>query len=384
MKRNTKKRTVIWPAWAARIWCEPLVEGDWPRPSPENRETRHGVGERGAERRGWSGGHLGTEPGLTMTERDNALQATIGERIELSGIGVHSGSPVTLHIHPAEAGTGILFARSDLEDAFEIEIPARHTHVCATELCTVLGDLAGSSIATVEHLLAALSAFGIDNALIETDGGEIPIMDGSSAAFVTAIRQAGVKQLPVRRRFIKVLKPVRVEQGLAFSEITPYAGFHVDVEIDFEMPVIGRQRFAMDVNAESFEREVSRARTFGFMSDVERLWAGGFALGASLDNTVVLGEDRVVNPEGTRFADEFARHKALDAIGDLALAGAPLLGCFRSRRGGHRLNYAALSALLADTSAWTFVEGMPRRKASPVQADIGERVPMPAHAPDVS
>jgi len=184
----------------------------------------------------------------------------------------------------------------------------------------------------------------------------VPIMDGSAARFVEAIDEVGLAELDAPRRYLKILKTVSVEDGGAYGELSPYNGFHIDVEIDFVANVIGQQRIDLDINPGSFRRELSRARTFGFMKDVERLWAAGLALGASLDNTVAIGDDRVINREGLRFPDEFVRHKALDAVGDLALAGAPILGAYKSSRGGHRLNSLVLKALFADEDAWTLVD----------------------------
>ena len=204
--------------------------------------------------------------------------------------------------------------------------------------------------------LAHVRGLGVDKALVEIDNPEVPIMDGSAAQFVEAIDEIGLAELDAPRRYLKVLKRVSVEEAGACGELVPYNGFHMDVEIDFDTPLIGTQRIELDLNPGSFRRELSRARTFGFMKDVERLWAAGLALGASLDNTVAIGDDRVINREGLRFPDEFVRHKALDAVGDLALAGAPILGAFRSRRGGHRLNALVLQALFADADAWTMVE----------------------------
>jgi UDP-3-O-[3-hydroxymyristoyl] N-acetylglucosamine deacetylase len=280
-------------------------------------------------------------------------QTTLARRATLAGVGVHSGRDVSLTIHPAEAGCGIAFLRTNTAHG-DSEVKATFANVSTTDLCTTVG-INGSSVATVEHLMATLGALGIDNALIEIDGGEVPVMDGSASAFVAALDQAGVARLEEPRRFLKVLKPVRVEVGECFAEFRPHHRMRVEVEIDFTSPVIGRQRYAADVDADVFRRDLARARTFGFLSDVERLWARGLALGASLDNAVVIGDDRVINPEGLRYDDEFVRHKALDAIGDLALVGAPILGCYRSWRGGHRLNVAALAALIADRSAWTMV-----------------------------
>jgi UDP-3-O-[3-hydroxymyristoyl] N-acetylglucosamine deacetylase len=182
----------------------------------------------------------------------------------------------------------------------------------------------GASISTVEHLMAALSALEVDNAVIEVDGPELPVMDGSAAAFIDAVDMAGIVTLPAPRRYIKVLKPVRAEVGRSFGELRPYGGTRIEIEIDFEHSAIGRQVFAADIDPAVFRRELGRARTFGFLSDVEKMWANGLALGASLENSIVIGADRVINPDGLRFDDEFVRHKALDALGDLALAGAPI------------------------------------------------------------
>jgi UDP-3-O-[3-hydroxymyristoyl] N-acetylglucosamine deacetylase len=284
-----------------------------------------------------------------------ARQTTLANEASLTGIGVHSGAPVSLILCPADSDTGIRFLICN-KDVDGVEIVADQQCVSGVTLCTILSDGNGASIATVEHILAALRGLSVDNALIEIDSGEVPIMDGSSAPFVEAIDEAGIAELEAPRRFLKVLKPIRVEDNGAVGELTPYNGFHLDIEIDFENPLIGKQNLSLDLNPGAFRRDISRARTFGFMKDVENLWAAGLALGASLDNTVAIGDDRIINREGLRYADEFVRHKALDAIGDLALAGAPMLGAYRSRRGGHRLNALVLQALFADPDAWTLVE----------------------------
>jgi UDP-3-O-[3-hydroxymyristoyl] N-acetylglucosamine deacetylase len=284
-----------------------------------------------------------------------ARQTTLAGEILLRGTGVHSGAPVSVVLCPADGDTGIRFLLSN-GDGDGTEIVADQHSVTGVTLCTVLGDGNGASIATVEHILAALRGLGVDNALIEIDSAEVPIMDGSAVRFVEAIDEVGLTELESPRRFLKVLKPIRVEENGAFGELTPYNGFHLDVEIDFDTTLIGTQRIELDVNPGSFRRELARARTFGFMKDVERLWAAGLALGASLDNTVAIGDDRIINREGLRYRDEFVRHKALDAVGDLALAGAPILGAYQSRRGGHRLNTLVLKALFADADAWTMIE----------------------------
>jgi UDP-3-O-[3-hydroxymyristoyl] N-acetylglucosamine deacetylase len=312
-------------------------------------------------------------------------QTTLREQAQVSGVGVHSGLPVTLTIHPADADTGIVFVRTAIEGRPDCEIRAEVHAVTATEFATVLGDKSGPLVSTAEHVLAALRGLHIDNAVVELDGPEAPIMDGSAAPFVAAIDQAGIEVLPQARRYIKVLKPVRVARGNSYGELRPNGRcLHVETEIQFDHPLIGQQCFAIEVEPVAFRREVARARTFGFMRDVARLWNAGYALGASFDNTLVLADARVLNPEGLRYSDEFARHKALDAIGDLALAGAPLMASYRTMRGGHKLNHAVLSALMADRSAWTVVEaGEPARRPRG-HAEVATGLLAPAYGPDVS
>ncbi len=292
-------------------------------------------------------------------------QTTIRREVELVGKGVHSGGPVSVVLHPAEANAGLRFLVSK-RGRIIADIPADVRNVKNLTLCTVIGDESGVCVGTVEHLLAALRGLGVDNCYIEVDSKEIPIMDGSAAAFVQAIDEAGLVDLSETRRFIKVLKPVRVEEGDAWGELKPHSGFHLDVEIEFDTPVIGRQRLAYEMSPGVFRNEISRARTFGFMRDVEKLWKAGLALGASLDNTVAIGDDRVLNQDGLRYPQEFVRHKMLDAVGDLALAGYQLLGAYRSVRGGHRLNAHVVKALLEDSSAWTLVQA-PRVREPAVQ-----------------
>jgi UDP-3-O-[3-hydroxymyristoyl] N-acetylglucosamine deacetylase len=285
------------------------------------------------------------------------FQTTIAGRVTLSGIGVHSGTPVSITFHPAESGTGIVFQRFNGEELLG-EYRAVSAEVGNTDLCTVLGTHPARMIATVEHVMAALYASGIDNIVIEVQGAEMPIMDGSSAAFIEAIEQVGIKTLGAKRRYIRVVKPVRIEAGSSWAEFVPYDGTRFEVEIDFDTPLIGRQKWEGDLSLTRFRDELSRARTFGFMRDVERLWAAGFALGSSLENSVVISDDHtVINVEGLRYGkDEFVRHKTLDAVGDLAMAGAQFIGCYRSYRGGHKLNANALKALLADRNAYEVVE----------------------------
>ncbi|WP_292223021.1 UDP-3-O-acyl-N-acetylglucosamine deacetylase [Mesorhizobium sp.] len=288
-------------------------------------------------------------------------QTTLKSRATLTGAGVHSGNSVTVHFLPADADTGVVFQLSNGSEGREFR--ALVSEVGATDLCTMLGDPAGEHIATVEHLMATLFGLGIDNVVIEIDGREVPILDGSAMAFVEAIDQAGIDTLPVKRRYIRVVKPVRIENGASWAEFRPYDGTRFEIEIDFESPAIGRQLFASDMNADIFRRDIARARTFGFMKDVERLWAAGYALGSSLENSLVIGDDnRVINMGGLRYPNEFVRHKTMDAMGDLALAGARFIGCFRSYRGGHRLNAAALRRLLSDRSAFEIVETTRRER----------------------
>lgn len=313
-------------------------------------------------------------------------QTTLRSSASVSGVGVHSGAPATLNMHPAEANTGIVFVRLGLDGGVDREIRADFRAVTATEYATVIGDAAGPLCSTAEHVLAALTGLGVDNAIIEIDGPEVPIMDGSAGPFVDAIDQAGVVTLAAPRRFTKVLKPVRVAQGDSYGELRPYSqGFRLDVEIDFDHPLIGKQSIGVEVDPATFRQDIARARTFGFMRDVAKLWKANYALGASFENTLVVTEDRVLNPEGLRFADEFVRHKALDAIGDLSLAGAPLLCAYRSVRGGHSLNHAVVSALMADRSAWTVVEAAESpRRAPRGHAEAGIGMLAPAFAPEVS
>jgi UDP-3-O-[3-hydroxymyristoyl] N-acetylglucosamine deacetylase len=283
-------------------------------------------------------------------------------------------------LHPAEADHGIVFLRTGLPGGRDRLIDARHMAVSATELCTVIGERDSGAIATIEHLMSALFGLGVDNVLVEVDGVEVPILDGSAAPFIEAIDQVGLTVCAAPRRYLKVLKHVRAALGRGFAELRPDDRFSLDVEIDFDDTVIGRQRKRLALSSAAYRREVARARTFGFMRDVERLWKAGFALGASLDNTVAVGDDGVINPEGLRYEDEFVRHKMLDAIGDLALAGAPLIGAYRSYCGGHRLNVAVLEALFADRSNYAMIEAGSRREGS--YADIAHGIAVPAYAPD--
>ncbi len=276
-------------------------------------------------------------------------QTTLGKTIQFSGRGAHGDVPVRLRISPAEAGTGVAFALV----AEERHIPACWSNVCATQLRTEI-CLGAARVSTVEHLLAALSGMGVDNALIEIDGPEAPAMDGSARDFTAAIREAGLVSLNAPRRRLRILETVRVSDGASWAELAPHEGEGLDIDVEIVFPgAIGRQRLALSLSPEVFERELAPARSFGFVQDAERLWRQGLALGASLENSLIFDGFRVLNPRGLRFPDEAVRHKMLDVVGDLALAGAPISGAFRSYRGGHGLNFALIGELMATPSAFT-------------------------------
>jgi len=314
-----------------------------------------------------------------------AKQTTLREQVAVCGVGVHSGSPVTLTLSPADDDSGIVFQRISHNGAVEREVRADVRAVTATEFATVLGDAHGPLCSTAEHLLAALRGLGVDNALVEIDGPEVPIMDGSAMPFVEAIDQAGLTARALPRRYIEVIKPVRVAKDGAMGELRPYShGFRVEAEIEFDHPLIGKQALSLDIEADSFRREIAAARTFGFMKDVAKLWSAGFALGSTFENTLVVSDDRVLNPEGLRYPDEFVRHKILDAVGDLALAGQPLLAAYRTVRGGHKLNHAVLSALMADRSAWRVIEAKEPIRRARGHAQVGAGRLAVAYGPEIS
>ncbi len=315
-------------------------------------------------------------------------QRTLADQIDFTGIGVHSGEPAILSIGPGDPDSGYIFLRSGDDVAGEAEIRVGPDTLDSTQLCTAIGNGNGIRISTVEHLLSALSGLGIDNALITIEGPEVPVMDGSAEAFVDAIASAGVRDQAAPRRFLRVKKPIRVQRDGCYAEFHPHDGRRFEIAIDYDCSVIGRQEIAVDLDAACYRSEICRARTYGHMRDVETLWAAGLALGASLDNSVVVGDDKVVNTEGLRFADEFVRHKLLDAIGDLALAGLPILGRYRSYRGGHRLNAEAVQALLADDAAHEIVTGSAparrREKTAESHAEPALELAAPAFAPERS
>lgn len=320
-----------------------------------------------------------------MARGSSFYQKTLAAPVRLSGIGVHSAAPATVTVNPAESGTGIVFVRTDFADS-DGGVAATWQSVTSTELCTVVSTPGGRSVSTIEHLMAALRAYEIDNAIVEVDGPEMPIMDGSAAPFIEAFDNVGIVAQAARRRQVRVLKPVRVEIGDGWGELLPHATTRFEVEIDFPIAVIGRQAIAFDLTPDAFRTEIARARTFGRVQDVEKLWAKGLARGSSLENSVALDGERVLNPEGLRWPDEFVRHKALDAVGDLALSGMPIIGLYRSYKGGHRINAAMVAALFADSSAFEIIEGQgaPRREVARERAAVGLAAGLarPAYSPE--
>ncbi|NOQ80403.1 MAG: UDP-3-O-acyl-N-acetylglucosamine deacetylase [Gammaproteobacteria bacterium] len=278
-------------------------------------------------------------------------QRTLKNSIKATGVGLHSGEKVYLTLRPAPVNTGIIFRRVDLETP--MEIPARAENVGDTTLSTTLVK-DGVKISTVEHLLSAMAGMGIDNAYIDLSAPEVPIMDGSAGPFVFLLQSAGIVEQSAAKRFIRIKRNVMVEEGDKWVRFEPYEGFKVSFIIDFEHPAIqGRSQSAeMDFSSTSFVREVSRARTFGFMNQIEQLRANNLALGGSLNNAIVMDEYRVLNEDGLRYEDEFVKHKILDAIGDLYLLGSSLIGAFSGHKAGHALNNKILRELLADESAW--------------------------------
>jgi UDP-3-O-[3-hydroxymyristoyl] N-acetylglucosamine deacetylase len=277
-------------------------------------------------------------------------QRTLKTVIGCRGIGLHSGQKVSMTLHPAAADSGIVFRRTDAA----AEIRANWANTADSQLCTVLSNGEGVSIGTVEHLMAALAGAQIDNVVVELDGPEVPIMDGSAAPFLFLIECAGIVEQDPARRAIKVLKPVSVIDDGAMVALFPDHGFSMSFEIDFDNPLIRRQDICLVFDAETFKSELSRARTFGLLDEVDRLRAAGFARGGSLDNAIVVSRDHVLNSGGLRFGDEFVRHKLLDAFGDLYLAGGPIIGSFRGVRSGHAHTRRLLAALFADGDAWCY------------------------------
>jgi UDP-3-O-[3-hydroxymyristoyl] N-acetylglucosamine deacetylase len=281
-------------------------------------------------------------------------QRTLRSPIGCVGVGLHTGAKVSMTLHPAAPDSGICFVRHDQPGA--PAVPARYDAVCDTTMCTTLGRPGGTMVATVEHLMAALAACEIDNVMVEVGGPELPIMDGSAQPFVFLIECAGVVDQRRPRRWIEVLKPISVGSHDKLALLEPFDGLQIDCEIRFEHPLIDNQSLGITFGPDCFKTEIARARTFGFAERIEELWSRGLALGGSLKNAVVVSQDRVLNQEGLRFPDEFVRHKVLDIIGDLYLAGAPLIGRFVGCCAGHTLHNRLLRALFADPAAWRIVE----------------------------
>lgn len=296
-------------------------------------------------------------------------QRTLSTAVTCSGIGLHSGGNVTVTIHPAPVDHGIVFSRPDKPGKQRVR--AHASKVGGTNFATTLiGD--NYIIGTIEHLMAALNGHGVDNALVEVDGDEMPIMDGSAAAFSYLIDSAGIAEQAAPRKYIQILKPIIVSENCKRVALLPADGFAVTYEIAFPHPMIRTQRFDILLTPESFRRELSNARTFGFLSDLNMMRDAGLANCGSLENAIVIGNYSVLNKGGLRYPDEFVRHKVLDALGDLYLAGYPILGRFHAQKSGHALNHKLVTRLLEDTDSWRLVEGRPARrtqKAVPFAAE---------------
>ena len=300
-------------------------------------------------------------------------QRTLKQAAKVTGIGLHSGKKVTLTLRPAPANTGIIYARTDLDPV--VYFPANAELIRDTTLCTCMINDEGVRISTVEHLNAAMSALGIDNLIVEVDAPEIPIMDGSSSPFIYLLLDAGIEEQNATKKFIRIKQHVRVEEGDKWAEFKPYNGFKLDFTIDFTHPMITKEvrNYRMDFSAQNFIQQLSRARTFTFMKDVEYLQSIGLALGGSLDNAIVLDEYRILNEDGLRFKDELVRHKMLDAVGDLFMCGYNILGDFSAYKSGHGLNNKLLRAVLADQNAWEFIS-FDEQEVVPSSYQVSEQV----------
>ncbi len=281
-------------------------------------------------------------------------QRTLKSAIRATGVGLHTGEKVAMTLRPAQPDTGIVFRRIDL--AQPVDIRADATKVTDTRLCSTLEDH-GVKVATVEHLMSAFAGLGIDNAYIDLTGAEVPIMDGSASPFVFLIQSAGIEEQPVAKRFLRIRRTVEIADGDKWARFEPYDGFRLSFSIVFDHPVLERsaQSTTVDFAETSYVKEVARARTFGFMQDVEALRSSGLALGGSMDNAIVMDEYRMLNADGLRYNDEFVKHKVLDAIGDLYLAGRPIIGSFSAHKSGHALNNRLLRELLVRRDAWELV-----------------------------
>jgi UDP-3-O-[3-hydroxymyristoyl] N-acetylglucosamine deacetylase len=296
-------------------------------------------------------------------------QKTLKYDINCEGIALHSGLPVKMRLSAAAADSGIWFHRTDV-DFVQADIPASYDHVVDTRLCTTIANEHGVKVSTIEHLMAALAGLEIDNAIIELDAEEVPIMDGSSAPFIAMIEKAGIVEQNLPRKAIRVLRTVSVRDGLKFLKVEPSKIPVVNLEINFECDQIGRQALSLPMTKDAFVEDISDARTFGFLHEVEELRQMGLVRGGSLENAVVLSEGKVLNEEGLRHKDEFVRHKILDCIGDLYLAGAPVIGAVSGSCSGHALNNALLRMLLADETAWVWETVETKEIAGPADWDV--------------
>lgn len=281
-------------------------------------------------------------------------QRTLKKSVQATGVGLHTGEKVYLTLRPAPVNSGIVFRRVDMNPPVELRAEAHLVHDTRLSTCLEAG---GARVATIEHLMSALAGLGIDNAYVDLTSAEVPIMDGSAGTFIFLLQSAGVEEQHAVKKFIRIKKTVEVHDGDKWVRFEPYAGYKLSFTINFAHPVFAasKQDVVIDLGEQSYVKDVSRARTFGFMKDVEAMRAQGLALGGNLDNAIHVDEYRVINPDGLRFEDEFVKHKVLDAIGDLYLLGHPLIGAFSGYKSGHALNNALLRALLADDEAWEFV-----------------------------
>lgn len=305
------------------------------------------------------------------------MQTTLGSKVTFDGVGLHSGAPVRMVVHPAPADHGIVFCRTDISDRDPLVV-ALWDKVTPSKLCTLIENAAGVSVSTIEHIMAALAGLGINNALIEIDGPEVPILDGSSAPFVRAMRRVGTRSQHAVLRAVRVLKPVEVRDGEAVARLEPAAALEIDFAIDFADAAIGKQEKHLTMSNGAFVRELMDSRTFCRQADVDYMQAHGLALGGTYENAVVVDGDKVLSPGGLRHADEAVRHKMLDAMGDLALAGGPILGRYVGVRSGHSMTNRLLRALFADPTAWTWEDCTPSQAHSLPGAGVARRIPIAA------
>ena len=301
--------------------------------------------------------------GMKCSVRQNTLRRSIN----CVGITLHGGDKVGLTLRPAEANTGVVFRRIDIPESKEIR--ATWENVTDTRMCTTIANGDGVTVSTIEHLMSALAGCGIDNVYVDIDGHEVPVMDGSAQPFVFLIECAGVLEQDAHRRIIKILKPVRVDTEDKMAELLPSDTFSVSFEIDFDNELVANQTISVNLVNGNYKKEVARARTFGFMHEIEKLQAAGLGLGGSLDNAVIVAGDKVLNEDGLRYNDEFVRHKVLDAVGDLYTAGSLICGSYKGVRSGHALTNKLLQALFADESAWCYINLGENSISDSVQSD---------------